>query len=355
MVPGENRLRGTPIDREWIDLRAKWETAVEATQVKGDSETDPAVSPDDPFADFESYPHYISPKPIPFDPGPGDFVRSAMRTGLALEEEFGANPYRFGVIGSTDSHTGLATAEETNFWGKFPTDSTLVGKTRQTSSIENFGWAMSASGLAAVWAEENSRDAILRAFKRREVYATTGPRISVRVFGGTAYVPGDERSMELAGIREAGVPMGGELRALETAPSFLVQAAKDPKGAHLDRVQMIKGWLADGETHEKVYDLIWSDDRERDANGRVPPVANTVDLTNGRYTNEHGAATLATVWKDPDFDPDISAFYYVRVIEIPTPRHSLLDALAMGIDPVRTGQPTSLQERAYTSPIHYTP
>ena len=355
MFPTERRLRDTPIDREWIDLRARWETVVEATQVKGDSETDPSVSPDDPFANFEAYPHYISPRAIPFEPGPGDFVRSALRTGLAPERKLGANPYRFGVIGSTDSHTGLASAEEPNFWGKFPTDSTLAGKRSSVGSIENFGWAMSAQGLAAVWAEENTRDAIFRAFKRREVYATTGPRIAVRVFGGASYVEGDEQRSDFAALHEAGAPMGGELHGLDAPPSFLVQAAKDPRSAHLDRVQMVKGWLRDGASHERVYDVVWSGDRERAADGRVPPVPDTVDASTARYTNEHGAATLAAVWQDPDFDPSEPAFYYVCVLEIPTPRHSTFDALALSMDPAQTGHPVSIQERAYTSPIHYRP
>ncbi|MGI9288375.1 MAG: DUF3604 domain-containing protein [Pseudomonadales bacterium] len=355
MFPTEKRLRDTPIDSEWINLRAKWEKVVEATQIKGDSETDPAVSPDDPFADFESYPHYISPKPIPFDPGPADFVRSALRTGLAMEQQFGVNPYQFGLIGATDSHTGLATAEEPNFWGKFPTDSTLEGKIRTTSNIENFGWAMSASGLAGVWADDNTRDAILQAFKRREVYATTGPRIAVRVYAGTDFAPGDENTTDIAAISAVGVPMGGELSSLETAPSFFLQAAKDPKSAHLDRIQMVKGWLHEGKTFEKVYDVVWSGDREPDGYGNVPVVPDTVDPATGTYSNEHGAATLTAVWADPDFESTQPAFYYVRVLEIPTPRHSTLDALALGIAADESGHPVSIQERAYTSPIHYRP
>ncbi len=355
MFPAERRLRDTPIDRDWIDRRARWETVVEATQIKGDSETDPAVSPEDPFADFESYPHYISPDPIPFDPGPGDFARSGLRTGLELEARFGANPYRFGLIGSTDSHTGLATAEEPNFWGKFPTDSTPESRAKTVNHIEKFGWAVSASGLAAVWAEDNTREAILQAFKRREVYATTGPRIALRVFGGEGYRPGDEESTDLEAIRDAGVPMGGQLTALGSAPSFFIQAAKDPRSAHLDRVQMIKGWLRDGRSHEVIYDVVWSGGRERDARGRVPEVPDTVDPKTGAYSNVHGASTLAAIWKDPDFDPAEAAFYYVRVLEIPTPRHSTLDTVASDFDVSDTGQPASIQERAYSSPIHYRP
>jgi hypothetical protein len=357
MFPQETRLRGTPIDEAWVKQRAKWETVVEVTQIKGDSETDPVVSPDDPFAGFETYPHYIQQNPPPYDPKRGDFIRSALRTGLAIEERIGFNPYRFGLIGSTDSHTGLATAEEPNFWGKFARDSTPEGKfpTWRGAGKPN-GWSMSASGLAAVWAEENTRDAILEAFKRREVYATTGPRILVRVFGGYGFQAGDEETPDIAGVGYAGgVPMGGELAASQTAPSFLIHAAKDAKSARLDRVQMVKGWLADGETHEMVYDVVWAGDRTPGPDGRVPAVPDTVDIGTATYTNEFGASTLAAVWTDPDFDPSQRAFYYVRVLEVPTPRHSLWDAIALGIDPAETGHTASIQERAYTSPIHYLP
>ena len=355
MFPAAKRLRDTPIDSEWIGLRAKWETVVEATQIKGDSETNPAVSPDDPFADFESYPHYISPTAIPYDPQPADFVRTGLMTGLALEKEFGENPYRFGLIGATDSHTGLATAEEPNFWGKFATDSTPEASQLDTNNIETFGWAMSASGLAGVWAEDNTRESIFEAFKRREVYGTTGPRIAVRFFGGDGYQPGDEEGADLASIRSAGVPMGGELRSLESAPSFLIHASKDPKSAHLDRIQMVKGWLDERGTHEKVYNVIWSGDRKQADDGSVPNVQNTVDPKTGGYSNEFGAATLSTVWIDPDFDARQPAFYYVRVLEVPTPRHSTLDAVALNIAAENTGHPISIQERAYSSPIHYQP
>jgi hypothetical protein len=382
MFPAEKRLRDTPIDREWIERRARWETVVEATQIKGDSETDPAVSPNDPFADFESYPHYISPDPIPFDPRPADFVRSGLRTGLELEARFGMNPYRFGLIGSTDSHTGLATAEEPNFWGKFPTDSTPEDRAKNVNHIEKFGWVVSASGLAAVWSEENSRESILQAFKRREVYSTTGPRIALRVYGGALDVtdgssasakfsaPDGVRSIDdfsardevapqaesaLEPLRSKKVPMGGELRGLTSPPSFVISAAKDPMSAHLDRVQMIKGWMRGGKSHEKVYDVVWSGDRKRDSEGRVPPVPDTVDPKTGTYSNAYGSTTLNATWEDPDFDSGETAFYYVRVLEIPTPRHSTLDAVAAGIAVSETGRPVSIQERAYSSPIHYRP
>ena len=351
MFPEQNDLRGEPIDEEWVKARARWERVVEATQFKGDSETHPALSPDDPFADFEEYPFYIQVDPPPYDPKPADFVRGGLRIGLAIEERIGFNPYRFGLIGATDSHTGVSTAEEPNFWGKFPSVSTPAQKQVSDPSRKRSGWSFSASGLAAVWAEENTRDAILDAFERREVYATTGPRMRVRVFAGDFELDAAESDV----APEGAVAMGGELAHREAAPAFLIQAAKDPKSAHLDRVQMIKGWIADGATHEQVYDVAWSGDRAPDAAGRVPAVPDTVDLKTARYTNDHGAATLAAVWLDPDFDPNVRAFYYVRVLEVPTPRHSLFDAIALGIDRAETGQPPSIQERAYTSPIHYRP
>jgi hypothetical protein len=355
MFPTENRLSGQPIDREWIDLRARWENVVEATQIKGDSETHPSLSPDDPFADFEGYPHIISPRPIPYTPGTGDFVRSALRSGLQMEQRFGANPYRFGLIGATDSHTGLATAEEPNFWGKFPTDAKLKNKVVAVGEMENFGWVVSASGLAGVWAEDNSRASIMQAFKRREVYATTGPMIGVRVYAG-ADIPLNARGrVDEDAVRVTAVPMGGELASLESAPNFYIQASKDPKSAHLDRIQVVKGWLEGEDSREKVFDVAWAGERQPDANGQIPPVKDTVDPATSLYTNEHGAATLTALWTDPEFEPSQPAFYYVRVLEIPTPRHSTLDAVAMGMPATETGHPVSIQERAYTSPIHYRP
>ncbi|MBW2394294.1 MAG: DUF3604 domain-containing protein [Deltaproteobacteria bacterium] len=354
----ETSLRGEPIGPEYAQTRARWEPVVEATQIKGDSETHPDVSPDDPFADFETYTHYIQQQPPPYKAGAGDYVRSALLRGLAIEEKIGFNPYRFGLIGSTDAHTGIPSAEEPNFWGKMARDSTP--ETKQTTWRGDGGpngWTMSASGLAAVWAPENSRSAILEAFRRKEVYATTGPRIVVRVFGGWGFGAADAEAPQLAEVGYAGgVPMGADLPAREGggAPRFLVHAAKDPKSAHLDRVQMVKGWIdAAGATHEHVHDLVWSGDRVANASGSVPTVGNTVDTETGTYTNDIGAPTLAAVWEDPDFDPAQNAFYYVRVLEIPTPRHSVGDALALGLDPKEIEGPWWIQERAYTSPIWY--
>jgi len=356
---GETSLRGEPISPEYARVRQAWEPVVEATQLKGDSETHPELSPSDPFADFEEYPHYIHQNAPDYRVAPGDYVRSGLLRGLSIEERIGFNPYRFGLIGSTDAHTGLASAEEPNFWGKFGRDSIPEGKRSQWRGAAGpDGWSMSASGLAAVWAEENTRDAILAAFRRREVYATTGPRIEVRVFGGFDYTPADLEAPDVEALARRGVPMGGEIARSgdAAAPRFWVRAAMDPIGAHLDRVQIVKGRLdAEGGTHERVYDVAWSRGREPGPDGRLPVVGNTVDLETGAWTNAIGSPELGTVWEDPDFDPNEPAFYYVRVLAIPTPRHSLLDALALGRDPKETRKPPTIQERAYTSPIWYTP
>jgi hypothetical protein len=356
----ETSLRGEPITREFAETRARWEPVAEITQIKGDSETHPSLSPDDSFADFETYTHYIQQDPPRYEPGPGDYVRSGLMRGLEIEERVGVNPYRMGVIGATDSHTGLASAEEPNFWGKMARDSIPENKSggwRQDGGPT--GWSMSASGLAGVWAEENTRKAIFDAFRRREVYGTTGPRIAVRVFGGYDYDAGDAEAPDLAAVGYAkGVPMGGALGPDEAgrAPRFLVQAARDPREANLDRVQIVKGWLgADGVAQERVFDVAWSDGRVADASGSVPPVGNTVDLETATYTNTIGAPVLSAAWEDPEFDPGQRAFYYARVLQIPTPRHSVFDAVALALDPEEIEGASTIQERAYTSPIWYDP
>jgi len=356
----ETTLRGAPLTKELAQKRSRWESVVEVTQIKGDSETHPDLSPDDPFADFETYRFYIQQDPPTYEAKPGDYIRSALLRGLAIEERIGWNPYRFGLIGSTDSHTGLSSAEEPNFWGKLARDSIPENKQRARSRGRGpSGWSMSASGLAAVWAEENTRDAILAAFKRREVYATTGPRIAVRVFAGWDYEAADAGVSPIESIGYArGVPMGATLAPAPAggAPRFLVHAFRDPKSANLDRVQIVKGWIdGAGHTHERVFNVVWSGQRELAADGSLAPVGNTVDPDTVTYTNDIGSASLAAVWRDPDFDPDEQAFYYVRVLEIPTPRHSAFDALALGLDPREIEGPWFIQERAYTSPIWYVP
>ena len=359
----ETDRAGNPIDTAYAETRMRWEPVIETTQIKGDSETHPTLSPDDVFADFETYEHLI--KTDDSETGDigearaGSYTRAGLMRGLEVEEKIGTNPFKYGMIGATDSHNGYSTAEENNFWGKFSLDAIPANKRDKELAPGAFGWDMSASGLAAVWATENTREAITEAFQRREVYGTSGPRIALRVFAGFDFEAGDAEEIDIASVGYAkGVPMGSDLAGApaDQAPSFLVHAAKDPKHAHLDRVQMVKGWVgADGAAQEQVYDIAWSDDREVGADGQLPPVGNSVDLETGLYTNDIGAAQLSTVWTDPDFNADQRAFYYVRVLQIPTPRNSTYDAIALKIDPAETGKPVTIQERAYSSPIWYTP
>jgi hypothetical protein len=351
---------GRPVDVQYAMTRMKWEPVVEATQIKGDSETHPLLSPDDEFADYETYPFVLTPDGRTPDPTEGDYLRSGLKRGLAVASATGANPYQVGMIGSTDSHTGMSAVEEGNFAGKGQHDATPGQRPHPTGLGSSRGWDMGAAGYVAVWARENTRQAIFDAFQRREVYATTGPRIALRFFAGFDFAAGDLEVADPAAVGYArGVPMGGYLArsAGNGSPRFLVVAAKDPFGANLDRVQIVKGWTGlDGETHERVYDVAVSDGRSIGPDGRcTTPVGTTVDLDNGTYTNAIGDAQLAVLWEDPDFDPAQHAFYYARVLEIPTPRYSLLDSLALGIDPTETGRPATIQERAYGSPVWYTP
>jgi hypothetical protein len=253
----------------------------------------------------------------------------------------------------------MSSAEEDNFHGKTAFDSIPENQFNSFLGIEGFGADMSASGRAGVWAASNDREALFEAFQRKEVYATTGPLIRVRFFGGWDFDGDDANDKDLTKTGyDKGVPMGGDLTRAPKgkAPAFLVYAIKDPRGANLDRVQIVKGWLkADGTSEEKVYDVAWSDARELRDDGSLPAIGNTVDLETGRYTNDIGDAQLSAAWRDPDFDPALRAFYYVRVLQIPTPRHTLYDAIALGMDPDATGHPSTIQERAYSSPIWYTP
>ncbi len=337
----ETTLRGEAMDEDYAQLSRTWEPVVEVTQYKGDSETHPDLSPDDPFADFELYPWYIQQERTQtYMPTAADYARSGLRTGLALEQSLGINPFQFGMIGSTDSHTGLSAAEEPNFWGKMAFDSIPERKQNNAIASGPTGWSMQAGGLAAVWAEDNTREAIVAAFKRREVYATTGPRIRLHYH---AVTPAGQS------------PMGSEITGPLPALSLNVSAQKDPKSANLDRIQVVKGWLDDnGQTHEKIYNVAWSGDRTAGADGSLPAVGNTVNETDGTWTNTIGAAELTANWNDPDFDPTQPAFYYIRVLQIPTPRHALLDALALGLQAPTVGDKV-IQERAYSSPIWYTP
>lgn len=348
---------GIPITSEWASQRARWESVMEITQVKGTSEVNPAFSPNDEFAAFEIHTNLLNgEQAVPFE---GDYARSSLLRGFAIQADVGINPYKWGFIGASDSHVGVPNIEESDFLGKSP-DDTLPERRREMGRAFFNAWEMSASGIAGVWAEENTRSAITRAFKRREVYATSGPRIQLRVFAGFDFQQEHAEASDLASIGYArGVPMGGELTSApaDSAPGLLIHAVMDPQGAHLDRVQVIKGWMdADGDLQERIYDVAWSGNRSANSSGRVmDAVGNTVDIATARYDNSIGEPQLASVWLDPDFDPDLHAFYYVRVLEIPTPRHNLYDAVALQIDPEETGMPLSIQERAWSSPIWYSP
>ncbi len=365
MFPLKAQWNGKKLDEAYVTQRKKWEPLYEATQIKGDGEAHPFLSPDDEFADYETWD--IGNLDVSVaktnDMLAGEYAREALKRGLILESRKGTNPYKFGMIGATDSHTSLATAEEDNFFGKHtgyePKPGRLDHAFMKTDQGSIFGWQMVASGLAAVWATENTREAIFDAMQRKEVYGTTGPRMSVRMFGGWEFTEQDLNSRMPAVVGyEKGSPMGSDLRAMPEdakAPSFMVYALRDPVGANLDRIQIVKGWLdKKGNTHEKVYEIAWSGDRSLDANGKLPAVGNTVDVANANWTNSIGASELAAVWTDPSFDPKQRAFYYTRVIEIPTPRWSTYDAFRFGIE-LPKDTPTSTQERAYTSPIWYTP
>ena len=354
-------IRGDDIDLDYAEIRRYWEPVVEITQIKGDSETHPALSPNDPFADFETYPYYIQREWTDYVPQRGDYIRSGLKTGLELASSIGANPYQFGVIGSTDAHTALPSAEEDNFHGKMATDSIPSRKDGGWSEDARgtFGWGMSASGLAAVWATENTREAIVAAMRRREVYATSGPRIAVRTYGGlNLQAAAIESAAFPADVQAQAVPMGGEIIGATTEDRFslIVEAQADPKSAYLDRIQIIKGWIdASGQTHERVFDAAVSEEERWLADGSVISVGSSVDLKTGLTANTIGSPRLSVVWQDPEFDSEQSAFYYARVLQIPTARHSFLDKLALGDDGIDTRRPDTIQERAYTSPIWYRP
>jgi hypothetical protein len=350
----------TPLDAAYAESRMRWEPIVEMTQPKGDGEAHPFLSPDDAFADYETWDYGNLDLSVAKTPDmlAGEYARSALKRGLELEAGMGANPYRFGMIGSSDIHTSLSTPAEDNFFGKTPPDepnpnrATHVAKRNEALGLVRYGWEYATPGLAAVWAKENTRAAIFDAMMRKETYATTGTRIRVRFFGGWDFDAEDALGRDLAMVGYSkGVPMGGDLLPGEGAPSFLVYALRDPMGANLDRIQIVKGWLnAEGMAQERVYDVALSDGR---TDGSVP-VGSTVDLSRPSWTNTIGASELGTVWTDPDFDPEQSAFYYARVIEIPTPRWTAYDAVRFNLD-LPDDIPLTVQDRAYTSPIWYTP
>lgn len=366
MFPFIQPFTDKPVDQQYAEARHRWEPIYEATQMKGDGEAHPFLSPNDEFANFEKWDKGNLDMSEPKKPEmlQHEYARSGLKLGLQMEKQFGVNPFKFGMIGSTDAHTGLPAVEEDNFWGKVapmePSAERLMNtfvKNPKTGIVVNDRDVV-AAGYAAVWATENTRQAIFDAMERREVYATTGTRMAVRLFGGYEFTEADAKSRNpaVSGYGK-GVPMGGDLGVSPEgkAPTFLVAALKDPIGANLDRYQIVKGWMDEkGDTHEKVYDVVWSGDRKVGADGKVPAVGNTVDVANATWSNTIGSPELIAVWTDPEFDPRQSAFYYGRVLEIPTPRWTTYDAKYYGL-PVPTDVPASIQERAYTSPIWYKP
>ncbi len=365
MFPLINPVDDRPFTREYAEARARWEPLYEVTQMKGDGEAHPFLSPNDEFADFGTWDKgNLNLSELKEDEMlAGEYARSGLLRGLRMEEELGVNPFKFGMVGATDSHTGLATADDDNYFGKTaamePSAERLGHPFATFGDVSIMGWETLASGYQAVWAAENTREALFDAMERKETYATTGPRIFVRFFGGWDFEAADATTRQPAAIGYSkGVPMGGDLRNAPpgTSPSFLVAALKDPIGANLDRVQIVKGWMdSNGELQERVYDVAVSDGREIGADGRArTPVGNTVDVANATWSNTIGDPELITVWEDPDFDPRHRAFYYVRVLEIPTPRWTAYDAKYFGID-VPDDVEMVHQERAYTSPIWYTP
>ena len=360
---------GQPLSRELVEIRSRWEPVTEVTQIKGDSESHPFLSPNDEFAGYGdagwdsgnlSLQELSTPEMYA-----GEYAREALKRGLLLEQKLGANPYQFGMIGSTDSHTGLSTADDDNYFAKNvlvePRPQRVSTITKQYSGVTRYGWHYLAGGYAAVWATQNSREALFDAIQQREVYATTGPRITVRFFGGWDFDAEDALVPDLArlGYRK-GVPMGSILpaRRADSSPRFLIGVQKDPLGGNLDRIQVIKGWVdADGQLSEKVFDVAWSEVGQREIDpqtGKLPAVGSTVRLEDASWTNRIGASQLLATWQDPQFDASHAAFYYLRVLQIPTPRWSSYDAARFGID-LPADAPEEIQERAYTSPIWYKP
>ena len=361
-----NTFKGDPLTKAWAETRATYEPLFEVTQGKGTSEQHPSLAPNDEFADFEIW-DKGNLVVLPKKPGMlnHEYAREALKNGLSVEAKVGVNPFKFGLLGSTDNHNGIASAEENNFFSKFPAAEPSPGRWDEDAfdfGVDRVikGWQLGASGYTGIWATENTRAALWDAMKRREVYGTTGPRITVRFFGGFDFKPEDALTREPGAVGyEKGVPMGADLRSAPSGrkPTFLVAALKDPLSGNLDRIQIIKGWLdANGKTQEKIYDVVWAqaDKRKPGRDGRLPPVGNTVDTKTATWKNTIGEPELITVWTDPDFDPKLRAFYYARVIEIPTPRWTLYDAARFNVK-MAPNVPMTLQERAYTSPIWYTP
>jgi hypothetical protein len=364
MFPMVETMTGRPVDRTYAEQRIRWEPLYEVTQIKGDGETHSLLSPDDEFADYETWDQGNLDLSVPKQNEmlEYEYARSALAIGMEIEARVGINPYKFGMIGATDSHTGLATAQEDNFFGKHagaePSPDRWKHPMAKIGDLSYESYDMVASGLAGVWARENTRGAIFDAMMRKETYATTGSRMLVRFFGAWDFEAADAQTRLPANVGYAkGVPMGADLRGDPSgrAPSFLVAALRDPLSGNLDRIQIVKVWLEKrGKRQEKVYDVVWGGDRELGADGKLPAIESTVDVANASWTNTTGSPELVGVWTDPDFDPAKPAAYYARVLEIPTPRWTAYEAQRYGLD-LPDEIPMTNQERAYTSPIWYTP
>jgi len=359
MFPNDKDSKGNPLDASYAQTRAKWEPIVEITQIKGTSEAHPKFSPTDEFAGFELWNILLKSdggtKASRSNPQKEDFVRYALGSGLKLEVSLGTNPYKFGLIGSSDTHTALSSIDEDNFTGKNLMDGGAEDKSKSwIYDIKHLDF--SAAGYAAVWSESNTRKDIYDAFRRKEVYGTTGSRMQLRVFGGWNFEDNDIASADFvnAGYTK-GVPMGGDLsNAGSKKLQLMIHASKDPQGGNLDRIQVVKSWIENDTPQEKIIDVAWSDDRVKDKSGHLPAIQNTVNVKDASYTNTVGSEELAIVWEDPEFDADKRAVYYVRVIEIPTPRYSTFASAKIQQDPWAGVDPI-VQERAYSSPIWYTP
>jgi len=353
---------GKPLSDAYVAERARNEPLYEISQIKGTSETHPNLSPNDEFANFELWDYTLSADALRPTHREGSYVRRALLDGLLMSSRGKANPFKYGFIGDTDTHNAAASNEEFNYTGKFGIESNPKHRLNgfpgqpagQIQQIREF----SSGGLAGVWAQENTRESIYDAMTRKETFGTSGTHIKVRFFGGWDFSAADVGGREFVQAGYArGVPMGGDLPAAAQgkAPSFMVWAIKDPLSGNLDRIQIVKGWVdAGGAEHEKIYDVAWSGNRKPDAQGKLPAVGNTVDPKKGTYQNSIGSPELSVVWKDPEFDAAVNAFYYARVIEIPTPRWSTRDAAKLGVE-IPGGLPASIQERAWSSPIWYSP
>jgi len=358
-----------PLDRNYAERRMRWEPIYEVTQIKGDGETVPSLSPNDEFADYYTWePASFSALTTTPEMLPKEYAREALKRGLAYQDKIGANPFKFGMIGSTDAHTSIPSTEEDSFFGKIsaaePSGSPLRyeelvnGRLSPDPETKTRLYESMAGGLTAIWARENTREALWDAMASKEVYATTGTRLMVRVFGGWNLVESDLDRSDFAEYGYAnGVPMGGDLKDSPkgAAPTMLIRVLRDVDGANIDRIQIIKGWLdADGNTQERIYDVACADDRAIENRRCESPVGNTVNVAQASYSNSIGEPFLSAAWTDPDFNAQQHAFYYVRVLEIPTPTWLAFDVKYFGVklpdDAVMEGQ-----ERAYTSPIWYTP